>query len=58
MRRFLAFLLVVGISLSLTACSESEPIQDESSSTTLVTIPNEDESLKSDAGQSEETEIE
>ena len=58
MRKFLAFLLVVGISLSLTACSEPEPIQDEASSTTLVTIPNEDESLESDAGQSEETEIE
>lgn len=58
MRRFLAFLLVVGISLSLTACSESEPIQNKSGNATLVTSQNEEESLESDAGQSEKTEIE
>lgn len=58
MRKILVFLLVVSISLSLTACSESDPIQDESSNTTLATVPNGDEPLESDAGQSAETEIE
>ncbi len=50
MRRVFTFLLVVGISVSLTACSESD-------STMLVTIQNEEESLKSHAEQSEETKI-